>query len=259
MIDTTELSLVVKKLEDIEASNEGRVTDQFGRSYEFLLGCHWRTIRALIEESAALRQGRQELRDLLDSFPRELSAYAFTYRGNDAKIYNGIYDLETQVGKLRADNAALRATVKQTQLERDNYASQLTLSTKWLGEAKAENAALRMSVRNQAGDNLCWLKEDDPLRVIVNGNIQIPPQDEFLESCRRYHAQISGKRGELQGAKTIAQLEAENSSLKQQVAVECANYAAADAENAALRAKLEAYEKAASEGVDLCRIREAHQ
>lgn len=63
------------------------------------------------------------------------------------------------------------------------------------------NAALERSVLNQCGDNLCHLVEIP---------IQIPPRAEFLESCRRYHAQIAGDVGELQaGQMTIAQLEAE--------------------------------------------------
>lgn len=69
-----------------------------------------------------------------------------------------------------------------------------------------ENEALRKSIQNQTGDNLCW---------ITGGVPQIPPRAEFLESCARYHAQISGERGELSSGRTIAQLEAECARLEE--------------------------------------------
>lgn len=62
------------------------------------------------------------------------------------------------------------------------------------------NAKLNAAIMNQCGDNLCWFEP--------NGQ-KIPPRAEFLESCARYHAQIAGERGDLNGCKTIAQLEAE--------------------------------------------------
>lgn len=63
----------------------------------------------------------------------------------------------------------------------------------------AENTALRAAILNAAGDDLCWFQHEDKGKI--------PPREEFLESCRRYHAQMSGERGELTGCKTIAQLE----------------------------------------------------
>jgi hypothetical protein len=73
---------------------------------------------------------------------------------------------------------------------------------------RAEREELIDSVLNQSGDNLCWL---------TPAEIKIPPRDQFLESCARYHAQISGERGELTGCKTIAQLETEVYRLHQWV------------------------------------------
>ena len=71
---------------------------------------------------------------------------------------------------------------------------------------REQNEVLRKAVRNQAGDNLCWLTGQEP---------QIPPVDEFLESCRRYHQQISESRGVLNGCMTIAQLESELERLRE--------------------------------------------
>jgi len=71
---------------------------------------------------------------------------------------------------------------------------------------REECERLRAAVRNQAGDNLCWLKDDEI------GSI--PPEAEFLESCRRFHGQMSGRT--LAGSMTIAQLEAEIERLRQE-------------------------------------------
>jgi len=60
-------------------------------------------IARLQAEIRNLRADRKELRELLDASPRDLSAYAFKYHGSDAKIYNGIYDLETQVQRLQSE------------------------------------------------------------------------------------------------------------------------------------------------------------
>lgn len=59
-------------------------------------------IPALTALVRGLINDRQELRDLLDAAPRDLSSYAFNKCGDDARIYNGIYDLETEVARLRA-------------------------------------------------------------------------------------------------------------------------------------------------------------
>lgn len=74
-----------------------------------------------------------------------------------------------------------------------------------IGELITENDQLRASIRNQAGDNMCRMK-DLP--------IQIPPRKEFLESCSRYQSQIAAEVGELRGCMTIAQLEAEVQRLR---------------------------------------------
>lgn len=77
-------------------------------------------------------------------------------------------------------------------------------------KASAEVARLRASMLNKVGDDLCW---------IYASNAKIPPRAEFLESCSRYHAQIAAERGELEGCRTIAQLEVENERLREA----CAN------------------------------------
>jgi hypothetical protein len=63
-----------------------------------------------------------------------------------------------------------------------------------------EIAELKTSILNQRGDDLCWVTDPEAVKAL--------PQAEFLESCRRYHAQLVTERGEATGLRTIAQLEA---------------------------------------------------
>lgn len=78
--------------------------------------------------------------------------------------------------------------------------------TEYNERLREENRTLVLSVLNQQGDNLCHLS---------GVPTQIPPQGEFLESCRRYHAQMLAQNGELNaGQMTIAQLEAELAEYK---------------------------------------------
>lgn len=68
-----------------------------------------------------------------------------------------------------------------------------------LAELREQLAALRNSVLNQAGDDACWIPDPE--------HAQLPPKEEFLKSCERFHAQRTAQDGTLSGCMTIAQLE----------------------------------------------------
>lgn len=72
--------------------------------------------------------------------------------------------------------------------------------------ALLEIERLRKSVLNQSADNLCWVEDPEQVKMI--------PRDQFLESCARYHTQMSAERGVIPGCMTIAQLEAEVERLR---------------------------------------------
>ncbi len=71
-------------------------------------------------------------------------------------------------------------------------------------EQAAEIEKLRNAIRNQRGDDLCWIQNPENAEIA-----KVLPEGEFLESCRRYHAQLASERGVFSRGMTIAQLEAE--------------------------------------------------
>lgn len=48
---------------------------------------------------------------------------------------------------------------------------------------------------------------------LAAGEVQIPPKEEFLASCERFHAQVAGEVGVNENCLTLAQLVAENERL----------------------------------------------
>lgn len=76
-------------------------------------------------------------------------------------------------------------------------------------DALAEIERLNGIIVNILGDNLCWL---DGLEFPEQAKAL--PRQQFMESCSRFHAQITAERGTAAGGRTIAQLEAENADLR---------------------------------------------
>lgn len=72
---------------------------------------------------------------------------------------------------------------------------------------------LKVRLLSAAGDDLCRLTPEE-IKAYTSGAVQIPPKEEFLSSCERFHNQISGEVGELANCLTLAQLIAENEKLQ---------------------------------------------
>ena len=85
-----------------------------------------------------------------------------------------------------------------------------------LAERDEEIERLRARVLSAAGDDLCRLTQDE-IKQLTSGAVQIPPKEEFLASCERFHAQIAGEVGVLNGCLTLAQMIAENERLRTQL------------------------------------------
>jgi len=84
---------------------------------------------------------------------------------------------------------------------------------KQLAERDAEIAQLRLRLLSAAGDDLCRLTPEE-IKAYTSGAVQIPPVEEFLPSCQRFHEQIAAGAGVLDGCLTLAQLIAENEKLR---------------------------------------------
>lgn len=92
-----------------------------------------------------------------------------------------------------------------------------TLEVEWylrdcIKVALEEIDHLRLRLLSAAGDDLCRLTPEE-IKAYTSGKVQIPPETEFLASCRRFHMQIAQEAGELKECLTLAQLIAENARL----------------------------------------------
>lgn len=72
---------------------------------------------------------------------------------------------------------------------------------------------LRKRLLTAAGDDLCRLAQEE-IKAMSLGSVQIPPKEEFLASCERFHAQVANESGVLGNCLTLAQLVAENERLR---------------------------------------------
>ena len=70
-------------------------------------------------------------------------------------------------------------------------------------------AELQQRLLTAAGDDLCRLTQEE-IKDLTAGQVKIPPKEEFLSSCERFHAQIATESGVLENCLTLAQLIAEN-------------------------------------------------
>lgn len=77
-----------------------------------------------------------------------------------------------------------------------------------------ENERLRLRVLTAAGDDLCRLTQEE-IKEFSSGAVKIPPEEEFIPSCKRFHAQIANASGVLENSLTLAQMIAENERLRE--------------------------------------------
>lgn len=76
---------------------------------------------------------------------------------------------------------------------------------------------LRRRLLSAAGDDLCRLSPEE-IKAYSGGTVKIPPKEDFLASCERFHSQIATERGVLKNCLTLAQLIVENAMLREEIA-----------------------------------------
>lgn len=89
-------------------------------------------------------------------------------------------------------------------------------------DAERERDEARLRLLSAAGDDLCRLSQEE-IKELSSGGVKIPPKEEFLASCERFHQQIASGPGVLSNCLTLAQLIAENEQLRQRLAAFEAN------------------------------------
>lgn len=94
--------------------------------------------------------------------------------------------------------------------------SEISAAQATLAEQQKTIADLRLRLLSAAGDDLCRLSQEE-IKELSSGAVKIPPKEEFLASCERFHAQIAAGPGVLSGCLTLAQLIAENERLTREL------------------------------------------
>lgn len=89
----------------------------------------------------------------------------------------------------------------------------IDVSERDIGWLIAEVERLRQRLLSAAGDDLCRLTQEE-INELSEGVVQIPPKEEFLASCERFHTQIASESGVMTNCLTLAQLIAENERLR---------------------------------------------
>lgn len=87
---------------------------------------------------------------------------------------------------------------------------------KRIEELEEEIVKLQTRLLSAAGDDLCRLTPEE-IKEMSSGGVKIPPKEEFLASCERFHSQIAAGPGVMNNCLTLAQLIAENEMLRRKV------------------------------------------
>ena len=132
-----------------------------------------------------------------------------------------------EVVRLREQLAAERKRAEEAESDVGTCAAklrnQLNAAEASLTAAREQVAALtrerdeaRTRLLSAAGDDLCRLSQEE-IKAMGAGTVKIPPKEEFLASCERFHAQVANESGVMTNCLTLAQLIAENEKLRQQL------------------------------------------
>lgn len=103
-----------------------------------------------------------------------------------------------------------------------------------IAELRSEIERLKIRLLSAAGDDLCRLTQEE-IKAYSSGAVKIPPKEEFIASCERFHSQIASEAGVLTNCLTLAQLIAENQTQAARIASLESELAAAKAEIADLK------------------------
>jgi hypothetical protein len=152
-------------------------------------------LRPLVEEVQRLLEENERIAELEAERPSVLATLGYDYK-DEPSLRDGGRPLDSLVAEVlgQAANHLAETETKHAPLV-------------------AENERLRLRVLSAAGDDLCRLTQEE-IKELSSGKVKIPPEEEFLASCKNFHSQIAGEAGVLPGCLTSAQMIAENERLR---------------------------------------------
>lgn len=180
-----------------------------------------------------------ELRRILEGAPQYESPYtagldepAFANNNPDPTL---IWIEATHVASVNSKwiSEQKRVAIARLLVAAVNALPSLLSSAERLVEVERERDEARQRLLTAAGDDLCRLSQDE-IKAMSAGEVKIPPKEEFLASCERFHAQVAGEAGVMGNCLTLAQLIAENERQRQSLEEAREQLAAAKEENAEL-------------------------
>jgi hypothetical protein len=124
-----------------------------------------------------------------------------------------LLDLDAQC--MLDGSGTITALVREVQRLRNYSNDQHTEKVKFEARCRdleIERERLRLRILSAAGDDLCRLTQEE-IKELSAGTVKIPPEEEFLASCKNFHSQIASESGVLSGCLTLAQMIAENERL----------------------------------------------
>lgn len=162
------------------------------------------------DECERLRTTNRELNRRCQKAESELITDRRRRDGMSKELAGAIHSLVVTHRRLKAlsDEPYVQASEAMTRAMRAEHKAEKLV---------AECERLRLRLLTAAGDDLCRLSQDE-IKAMTAGAVQIPPKDEFLASCERFHAQVAKEAGVLEGCLTMAQLVAENEKLRAELA-----------------------------------------
>ena len=150
--------------------------------------------------------------------------------------------------KIKELESELTAAEHRHQNEMEDAATGFRILSEQRDAAQAKIKELEARLLTAAGDDLCRLSQEE-IKAMGSGEVKIPPKEEFLASCERFHEQVASESGVMTNCLTLAQLiaenqqqagklaelEAENDSLAEAIDYGRKKTAELEAENAQLR------------------------
>ena len=170
-------------------------------------------LTTLLAELGALREDNAELSRLNNL---DVLRLQFPSGSVPENIEQGVRGWKEAYDVTWSELRDVQAELNSVRAERDSAIE--SLDANWtthqqIIKAREELADARRRLLTAAGDDLCRLSQEE-IKAMSAGAVKIPPEEQFIASCRRFHQQMAGEVGVNDNCLTLAQLVAENEKLR---------------------------------------------